>query len=164
MKDIWNPEVYTCRVDMGKASTRIRGYQLKPIEDREDSIRGPWMDMVTRVYITDEFVLQETRELVTQENRRLVVLSVRRQDAKEIFETWSLFRQLLSDIGYADVWAYEAYPPTDLISNVANCRWFWIFPDASASDLLGAGLHRAGMVGDYATLPTKPKGRGSRQA
>jgi len=44
--------------------------------------------------------------------------------------TWDELQSIKSEIGYADWWAAELYPPSTDVVNVANMRHLWLLPAA----------------------------------
>ena len=46
--------------------------------------------------------------------------------------TWDELMQVKDQIGYADAWAVEVYPPGGMVVNVANMRHLWIVAERPA--------------------------------
>lgn len=42
--------------------------------------------------------------------------------------SWDTLQAIKSDLGFADAWAVEVYPPDDAVVNLTNMRHLWIMP------------------------------------
>lgn len=148
VKDIWNPEIYQERLELGEAAAHWMGYRMKELRDRPDWARGGWMEMVDKVYVSEDLIVQETIRTFDAQERLFYALSIRRIDSGEIRESWSYIRSVMADLCRGDEWAYEIFPPEKYLSDQAPCRWLWVYPNTVEADPLGVGLHRKHLVGE----------------
>lgn len=56
--------------------------------------------------------------------------------------SWDELQQIKKEVGLAETWAVEVFPPEDMLVNVANIRHLWLVTDAPFAWKSGRDLDR----------------------
>ena len=54
---------------------------------------------------------------------------VRRKDGRKIKNHWAVLQDVKNQVYGKGVWAYEVYPPEDMVIDTANAYHLWAFPE-----------------------------------